>query len=179
MNRWYISKSHTTSKNTIDRQYTERQPANSRRISGRRFSPSEKFFGGREATTGNASVVCRLTERGQLQCWMLPRRGTRNGNRGKCMRNREEIGKQHREWVMKLLIGLRLAPVFHFLISVFVPCSLFLVLVMSILACGHGRISGRRFSPPGWRDRKYVCVRSSGQQRPGHLLSFRKVLLGI
>ena len=58
--------------------------------------------------------------------------------------------------------GLRLAPIFHFLISVFVPCSLFLVLVMSILACGHGHISGRRFSPPGWRDRKYVCVRSSG-----------------
>ena len=87
---------------------------------------------------------------------------TRNGNRGKWMRNREEIGKQHREWVITLLIGLRLGPVFHFLISVFVPCSLFLVLVMSILACGHGRISGRRFSPPGWRDRKYVCVRSSG-----------------
>ena len=38
------------------------QPANSRRISGRRFSPSEKIavFGGREATTGNASAVRRL-----------------------------------------------------------------------------------------------------------------------
>ena len=33
------------------------QPANSRRISSRRFSP---IFGGREATTGNASAVCRL-----------------------------------------------------------------------------------------------------------------------
>ena len=32
------------------------QPANRRRISGRRFSP----FGGREATTGNASAVRRL-----------------------------------------------------------------------------------------------------------------------
>ena len=62
---------------------------------------------------------------------MLPKRGTRNGNRGKCMRNRKEIGKQHREWVIKLLIGLRLAPVFHFPISVFILCSLFLVLVAS------------------------------------------------
>ena len=34
------------------------QPANRRRISGRRFSPSD--FGGREATTGNASAVRRL-----------------------------------------------------------------------------------------------------------------------
>ena len=37
----------------------ECQPANSSRISGRRFSPSQKFFGGREATTGNASAVRR------------------------------------------------------------------------------------------------------------------------
>ena len=36
----------------------EPQPANSRRISGRRFSPSD--FGGREATTRNASAVRRL-----------------------------------------------------------------------------------------------------------------------
>ena len=35
-------------------------PANRRRISGRRLSPSEKFFGGREATTGNTSAVRRL-----------------------------------------------------------------------------------------------------------------------
>ena len=34
-------------------------PANRRRISGRRFSPSE-FFAGREATTGNTSAVRRL-----------------------------------------------------------------------------------------------------------------------
>ena len=34
------------------------KPANSRSISGRRFSPSE--VGGREATTGNTSAVCWL-----------------------------------------------------------------------------------------------------------------------
>ena len=44
---------------------------------------------------------------------------------------RPEKGKQHREWVIKLLIELRLAPIFHFPISVFVLCSLFLVLVAS------------------------------------------------
>ena len=45
--------------------------------------------------------------------------------------NRKVKGKQHREWVIKLLIGLglrlRLAPIFHPPISVFVLCSLFLV----------------------------------------------------
>ena len=45
--------------------------------------------------------------------------------------NRKVKVKEHREWVIKLLIGLRLAPIFHFPISVFVPCSLFLVLVAS------------------------------------------------
>ena len=33
---------------------------NSRRISGRRLSPSEKFFGEREAKTGNAPAFRRL-----------------------------------------------------------------------------------------------------------------------
>ena len=48
----------------------------------------------------------------------------------------------------------------HFSFSHFRVRSLFFIpRFSSILACGHGRISGRRFSPPGWRDRKYVCVR--------------------
>ena len=74
---------------------------------------------------------------------MLPKRGTRNGNRGKCMKNRKKIGKQHREWLTKLLIGLRLAPVFHFSrISVFVLSFLTAVFSRAVFQVAQRVTSG-------------------------------------
>ena len=52
----------------------------------------------------------------------------------------------------------------------------------SILAYGHGRISGRRFSPPGGREARTGNTSVSAAQASSiqdHLLCFRKVLLGI
>ena len=135
MNRWYISKSHTTSKNTIDRQYTER---------------------------------------GQLQCWMLPKRGSNAERKSEKVHeeqkgNRETTQRMGNKVTDRAKVG-SCFSFYHFRVR-----SLFLIpRFSSILACRHRRISGRRFSPPGWRDRKYVCVRSSGQQHSGSLAEFQK-----
>ena len=68
--------------------------------------------------------------------------------------NRETTQRMGNKVTDRAKVGSRFS-FFHFRVR-----SLFFIpRLSSILACGHRRISGRRFSPAGWRDRKYVCVR--------------------
>ena len=91
---------------------------------------------------------------------MLPKRGTRNLERESGKVHEEQKGNRETTQRMgnKVTDRAKVGSCFSF--SHFRVRSLFFTpRFSSILACRHRRISGRRFSPPRWRDRKYVCVR--------------------
>ena len=107
---------------------------------------------------------------------MLLKQGTRKGNRGKCMGKQKGEGETTKRMGNEVTDRARAKVGSHFSFSHFRVRSLFLIpRFSSILACGHRRISGlsTRVERPEIR----LCPQASSIQ--GHLLSFRKVLLGI
>ena len=84
---------------------------------------------------------------------MLLKQGKRNGNRGKGMGKQKREGKTTQRMGNEVTDRARAKVGSHFSFSHFRVRSLFFIpRFSSILACGHRRISGRRFSPPGCRE---------------------------
>ena len=126
----------------------------------RRATFIEKYSPGNLHNFSPPPLKCKLSYI-MRSPWMLLKQGTRNGNRGTCMGKQKGEGETTQRMGNEVTDRAKVGS--HFSFSHFRVRSLFCIpRFSSILAYGHRRISGRRFSPPGWRDRKYVCVRSSG-----------------